>query len=459
MDNFDMEESDAFFNSCRTRALHDFNDVLEQSLELSKDVLDALVENQLISNHVKDMLSGPSLDNEAKVQGVLFNIKKSVTEDKFNRFLSVIENTGLRHVAKAIWRSYSERANVYEPKLKHVGCQTEIHIQTKLPIRERQKLCRIYDKLQKGLKRKPRRIYFDEPRPDENSIRIEDVDREIDKLLELFHEQIRYIGKFCDKLGLEGKELPTIGQEIEKLVEKCKGLENKVNSMSVDKLFNEYLNNEGSSTSESSFSSAIQRPRISGNFRTSSPFMTSDLHRQHGSHEHARLKRKDSTKPGKNQLEVKQEDENNDYFLSVHPKLSPLTPRKNGIRANTTKTSVIMQSHFDLYERLLLQPTAKDNAPTSSRVIYTSNNFVAKSVEPNRIQNVAHTHEVFDNAKSRVPSNSKNLATKKELNRITISKGLHAHEENGKVEFSKTSNSKARKQMTRMNFRRSSQQY
>lgn len=61
----------------------------------------------------------PSLDNEAKVQGVLFNIKKSVTEDKFNRFLSVIENTGLRHVAKAIWRSYSERANVYEPKLKH----------------------------------------------------------------------------------------------------------------------------------------------------------------------------------------------------------------------------------------------------------------------------------------------------------------------------------------------------
>lgn len=340
-----------------------------------------------------------------------------------------------------------------------VGCQTEIHIQTKLPIRERQKLCRIYDKLQKGLKRKPRRIYFDEPRPDENSIRIEDVDREIDKLLELFHEQIRYIGKFCDKLGLEGKELPTIGQEIEKLVEKCKGLENKVNSMSVDKLFNEYLNNEGSSTSESSFSSAIQRPRISGNFRTSSPFMTSDLHRQHGSHDHARLKRKDSTKPGKNQLEVKQEDENNDYFLSVHPKLSPLTPRKNGIRANTTKTSVIMQSHFDLYERLLLQPTAKDNAPTSSRVIYTSNNFVAKSVESNRIQNVAHTHEVFDNAKSRVPSNSKNLATKKELNRITISKGLHAHEENGKVEFSKTSNSKARKQMTRMNFRRSSQQY
>lgn len=53
-----MDESDAFFNSCRTRALHDFNDVLEQSLELSKDVLDALVENQLISNHVKDMLSG-----------------------------------------------------------------------------------------------------------------------------------------------------------------------------------------------------------------------------------------------------------------------------------------------------------------------------------------------------------------------------------------------------------------
>lgn len=58
MDYLDMEESDAFFNSCRTRALHDFNDVLEQSLELSKDVLDALVENQLISNHVKDMLSG-----------------------------------------------------------------------------------------------------------------------------------------------------------------------------------------------------------------------------------------------------------------------------------------------------------------------------------------------------------------------------------------------------------------
>lgn len=53
-----MDESDAFFNSCRTRALHDFNDVLEQSLELSKDVLEALVENQLISNHVKDMLSG-----------------------------------------------------------------------------------------------------------------------------------------------------------------------------------------------------------------------------------------------------------------------------------------------------------------------------------------------------------------------------------------------------------------
>lgn len=335
-----------------------------------------------------------------------------------------------------------------------MGCQTEINIQTKLPVRERQKLCRIYDKLQKGLKSKPRRIYFDEPRPDENSIRIEDVDREIDKLLDLFHEQINYIGKFCDKLGLEGKELPTIGQEIEKLVEKCKGLENKVNSMSVDKLFNEYLNNEGSSTSESSFSSAIQRPRISGNFRTSSPF-TSDLHRPHGSHDHARLRQKDNSKPGKNQLEVKHEDENNDYFLSVHPKLSPLTPRRNGIRANTTKTSVIMQSHFDLYERLLLQPTAKDNVPTSSRVIYTSNNFVAKSMEPNRIRNVAHTHEVSDNAKSSVPSNSKNLATKKESNRISNG----AREENGKIEFSKISNSKARKQMTRMNFRRSSQQY
>lgn len=335
-----------------------------------------------------------------------------------------------------------------------MGCQTEINIQTKLPVRERQKLCRIYDKLQKGLKSKPRRIYFDEPRPDENSIRIEDVDREIDKLLDLFHEQIHYIGKFCDKLGLEGKELPTIGQEIEKLVEKCKGLENKVNSMSVDKLFNEYLNNEGSSTSESSFSSAIQRPRISGNFRTSSPF-TSDLHRPHGSHEHARLKQKDNSKPGKNQLEVKHEDENNDYFLSVHPKLSPLTPRRNGIRANTTKTSVIMQSHFDLYERLLLQPTAKDNVPTSSRVIYTSNNFVAKSMEPNRIHNVAHTNEVSGNAKSSVPSNSKNLATKKESNRISNG----AREENGKIDFSKISNSKARKQMTRMNFRRSSQQY
>lgn len=458
MDYLDMEESDAFFNSCRTRALHDFNDVLEQSLELSKDVLDALVENQLISNHVKDLLSGPSLDNEAKVQGVLFNIKKNVTEEKFNRFLSVIENTGLRHIAKAIWRSYSERANVYEPKLKHVGCQTEINVQTKLPVRERQKLCRIYDKIQRGLRSKPRRIYFDEPRPDENSIRIEDVDREIDKLLELFHEQIHYIGKFCDKLGLEGKELPTIGQGIEKLVEKCKGLENKVNSMSVDKLFGEYLNNEGSSTSESSFSSAIQRPRISGNFRTSSPF-TSDLHRSHGYHDIARLRRKDNTKPGKSQLEVNQEiEDNNDYLLSVHPKLSPLTPRRNGIRANTTKTSVIMQSHFDVYERLLLQPTAKDNAPTSSRVIYSSNNFVAKSMESNRNRNVAHAHEVSDKIKSIVPSNSKNIATKKVQSGM-ISKGAHAQEESGKVEFSKNSNLKARKQLTRMNFRRSSQQH
>ena len=58
MDYSDLTETDAFYDSCRTRALHDFNDVLEQSLELSSDVMDALVRNKLISNHVRDMLNG-----------------------------------------------------------------------------------------------------------------------------------------------------------------------------------------------------------------------------------------------------------------------------------------------------------------------------------------------------------------------------------------------------------------
>lgn len=40
-------------------------------------------------------------------------------------------------------------------------------------------------------------------------------------------------------------------------MEKCKGFENKVNSMFVDKLFNEYFNNEGLSISELLFFSVI----------------------------------------------------------------------------------------------------------------------------------------------------------------------------------------------------------
>lgn len=54
----EVDNIDAFYDSCRKRALQEFNSDLEQSLELSKEVLDALVENQLISNHLQDILSG-----------------------------------------------------------------------------------------------------------------------------------------------------------------------------------------------------------------------------------------------------------------------------------------------------------------------------------------------------------------------------------------------------------------
>jgi hypothetical protein len=54
----EMEETDAFYDSCRKGALQEYNSELEQSLELSEEVLAALVKNQLISNHLKDILSG-----------------------------------------------------------------------------------------------------------------------------------------------------------------------------------------------------------------------------------------------------------------------------------------------------------------------------------------------------------------------------------------------------------------
>lgn len=299
---------------------------------------------------------------------------------------------------------------------------------TKLPARERQKLCRIYDKVQKGLKNKPtRRVYFEESHPDENSIRIEDVDREIDKLLDIFHEHIHYIGKFRNKLGLDdGIELPTMSREIEKLVDRCKELETKVNNMSKNMLHSEHRN-EGSSTSESSFSSAIQRPRLAGNMRISSPF-TSDLNRAfgHGPEGLGLPKRTHGKVFRDKHSELRNMEDDNEYLLSVHPKISPISPRRNGIRTNTTKTSVIMQSHLDIYERLLLHPTTKTNAQTNvPSVPPSSNNFIAKLFNSNQESN----HD------------------KKELN---------SQKESGKIEFPKTSNTRPRR-TTSLNFRRSSQ--
>nr|XP_022296249.1 uncharacterized protein LOC111106028 [Crassostrea virginica] len=331
--------------------------------------MDALVRNKLISNHVRDMLNGPSLDNEAKVQGVLFNIKKNMSEDKFNRFLSVVRtrasDTSQRQYGGVTpkgpaYMSRNKRSCLpdrkqHANKTPRQGAPEAVSNLRQSPERTEKQTHSTY--LLRGVPPR-RKLDSNRGRGSRNRQALGDISR-------TYH----YIGKFRNKLGLDdGIELPTMSREIEKLVDRCKKLETKVNNMSKNMLHSEH-GNEGSSTSESSFSSAIQRPRLSGNMRTSSPF-TSDLNRAfgHGPEGLGLPKRTHGKVFRDKHSELRNMEDDNEYLLSVHPKISPISPRRNGIRTNTTKTSVIMQSHLDIYERLLLHPVTKPTPKQTCRV-------------------------------------------------------------------------------------------
>lgn len=262
----------------------------------------------------------------------------------------------------------------------------------------------MYDKLKNGLKsRHARRVQFYESnsfQPDESTIRLDDVDRQIDKVLEMVHEQDHCIRKFCDKLGLVGHELPTISREIEKLVTKCKTLEAKVNRMSVNELFSQYLKEE---TSASSFSSAIQRGRTSEfvAVRTSSPKTTLDLQRTSSKTVYSSEQTDGEAFVGE-LSDFKKDRQDNDYLSSIHPNIKQ-TPSKNKIRTESTRTSDIIHTHLTPFERALLGSENKKSFQTSRNLNFQFETGLRSPGKGNQRTNVWSTGASKPHKHSRRP--------------------------------------------------------